>query len=277
MGFRTVLVHADNSSEGQELLAQGVHFARHHDAHLVALLVGLQPVQPYASMVDVPFAGYIEDIEAARQEVQEATRALDAKLATEAISFEVRGVSLPVGVVGAEFARHARYADITILPKSNEAGTLTHILDATLFESGHPVLIAPKGAELSRSIDTVVIGWDASREATRAIGDAMPFLTKAKDVRIVMFDPRVTFDRHGEEPGADLATMLSRHGLKVSIETLARTDRSFSEAFLGRVNEVGGDLVVSGGYNHTRFGEMLFGGATRDLLASVDVPLLMSR
>ncbi|WP_108663390.1 universal stress protein [Acuticoccus kandeliae] len=277
MVFKTVLVYAEESDEGAELITQAVSFARHHDAHLVALTIGLQPIQPYASMVDVPFTGYIDDIQAARESVKETAERLDAKLSTEAISFEVRGVSLPVGMVGAEFARHARYADIALLPQSNGAGTIHQIFDATLFESGHPVLVTPSGVRLNEIGKTVAIGWDASREAVRAIADARPFLTPETDVRVVMFDPRVTIDRHGAEPGADLATMLVRQGLKVSVDTLARNDRSFANAFLTHARDVGADLIVTGGYNHSRFSEALFGGATRDLLETSPVPILMSR
>jgi nucleotide-binding universal stress UspA family protein len=276
MAFRTILVHARDSATGRELLEEAARFAAEQGAHLVALAIGVQPSAPYATMIDVPLEGYVEDIQRARDDVREETDRLGAHLSRSGVSFETRGVCVPPGMVGTEFARHARYADISIFSKPDDTGLWHQTVDTVLFESGKPILICPPGCSLAGSGRRPAIAWNAGREAARSVADALPLMTGAEDVRVVMVDPRVGPGEHGEEPGASVATMLARHGLPVTADPLPKSGRSFADAFLAHARDLGADLLVCGAYGHSRFTEMLFGGATRDLMEQADRPVLMS-
>jgi nucleotide-binding universal stress UspA family protein len=276
MAFRTVLVHAQDNEVGHELLEQAAALAQAQNGHLVALVVGVQPTAPYATMVDVPLEGYVEDIQRARDATRQEAEKLTGHLDRLGGSYEVRAVAVPPGMVGTEFARHARYADIALFPKPDDSGVWHQTVDTTLFESGKPVMICPRGARLDPIGKRVALAWNAGREAARSINDSLPLITGADDVRIVMVDPHVGPWEHGEEPGADMATMLARHGLPVQVDALPRADRSFADSFLAHARDMAADLLVCGAYGHSRFSEMLLGGATRDLMDETDRPVLMS-
>ena len=124
--------------------------------------------------------------------------------------------------------------------------------------------------------ETVVIAWNASRESLRAVRKAAPFLRTAKKIDIALIDPEVGVDRDGEEPGADIALMLARHGLEVSVSRLPRAGERISEALCSHVHDLGADLLVTGGYGHSRFREYVLGGVTREILQNVPTAVLMA-
>jgi nucleotide-binding universal stress UspA family protein len=118
--------------------------------------------------------------------------------------------------------------------------------------------------------------WNASRESARAAADALPFLQAAEHVIVLMIDPKVSADGHGPEPGADVALWLTRHGVKVTVQRDVAADAAVGEVILSRAADHGVDLIVMGIYGHSRLREMVLGGASRTLLSSMTVPVLMS-
>ncbi len=276
MAVRTVLVHADTNEKGKALLKGAAEFAAGRDAHLVALLVRPEPSVPYASLIDVPVDAYARDLEDAREETRRDVRAVESVLARHSNAFEVRGATVPSSLMGHEYARQARYADIALFPPRNGNSDVQRALDNTLFESGRPILIAPDGCRLDGIGRRVAVAWDASREASRALGDALGLVERGGSVHIVMVDPVVAPEHHGEEPGADIATALARHGLRVTVDALPDAGRPFCEQFLSHAREIDADLLVAGAYGHSRLREILIGGATRDLMEQADRPVLMS-
>lgn len=276
MTLKTILVYAENTEPGWALLDAAAGLAAVNEAHIVALLIGMEPPTPYASMVAVPLTNYVQALETARETLKADADEIEARLKKTGVSFEVRTALLPQGLAGTEFAQHARYADIAIFPQRDSHEYWHQLLDATLFESGKPLLICPRGASLRTIGRRVAIAWDSGREAARAVSDAIPLMAKADDVRVVTIDPHVSSERHGDVPGADVATMLSRHGIPVSVDAIPSADASFAKAMLTRADDMDADLIVSGAYGHSRVGQMLLGGATRDLMETADRPLLMS-
>lgn len=274
--IKTILVQAVEGEAGAELLAEAAALANAHSAHLVALVIGAEPVPSYAPLPDMPLDGYFEELQAVRQHVRETVEWVGERLTPTGISFEARGVACPTGVAGTTIARQARYADVTIVPRGDSRSNWQELYEAALFESGRPVILWPRGAKLEALGDRVAIGWDAGAEASRAVGDALALMSGASDVRVVVVDPRVDADGHGDQPGADLATMLSRHGLPVTVDAIPSESRSVAEALLRHAEGVGADLVVAGAYGHSRFSEIILGGATRDLMRETKVPLLMA-
>ncbi|MGH6943153.1 MAG: universal stress protein, partial [Geminicoccaceae bacterium] len=121
-----------------------------------------------------------------------------------------------------------------------------------------------------------VVAWDASRAAARAVSDALPLLERAKSVTVVSVNPRPNLFGHGEVPGADIALHLARHGLKVEVHRLEARDIDTANAILSYVADAGCDLLVMGGYGHSRLRELVLGGVTRTMLGEMTVPVLMA-
>ena len=124
------------------------------------------------------------------------------------------------------------------------------------------------------TLDRVMVCWDGSRAAARAVGDALPFLKKAKQVEIVIVSDKP--NKKDEIPGADLGQHLARHGLKVEIKHMTSPDIDVASTILSYAADSNADMIVMGGYGHSRLREFVLGGATRSMLESMTVPVLMS-
>src|SRR4029079_643897 len=148
------------------------------------------------------------------------------------------------------------------------------MIEGALFDSGRPVLVVPYIQRAGLKLDRVTAGWDGSRNAARAINDAMPFLTRAKAVDVITIDSGK--DRTGEIKGADIAQHLARHGLNVELRRINAGDVDVPNVILSDAADRDTDFIVMGGYGHSRLREFVFGGATRGVLSSMTVPTLMS-
>ena len=272
---KTILVHADMSETGTALVGEAAMFAGERNAHLVALVVGLQPIQSYVPFPDIPLDSYFEETMAARTAVQQDVERVDQRLARFGTSLEVRGVVVPTSEAGPVVARQARYADLSIFTRVTDLNW-NRIVDAVLFESGKPVLMVPPGKPFAKRFQRVVIGWDTSPEAARAVSAAVDIAADADEMHIVVVDPRIGPEAHGEEPGATLATALARHGVKVTVDAIPRGEGSVVDAMMRHAEGVGADLLVAGAYGHSRLGEILLGGSTRDLLRKSELPVLLA-
>jgi nucleotide-binding universal stress UspA family protein len=146
-----------------------------------------------------------------------------------------------------------------------------------LLASGAPILVVPSGWKSEPTSKKILVGWNASREARRAIADALPFLLAAPSVTLLVVDSNERPDRHGEEPGADIALYLARHGAQVEVEQVSSRGSPVADVILSYAADHGVDLIVIGGYSHARSVEMVFGGVTRTLLKQTPIPVLMSR
>jgi nucleotide-binding universal stress UspA family protein len=146
-----------------------------------------------------------------------------------------------------------------------------------LLASGAPILIIPSGWKSESIGNKILVGWNASREARRAVADALPFLVAASSVTLLVVDSEQRARRNGEEPGADIALYLARHGARVEVEQVLSQGAPVADIILSYAAEHGVDLIVIGAYSHARPVEMMFGGVTQSLLKEAPVPVLMSR
>jgi nucleotide-binding universal stress UspA family protein len=146
-----------------------------------------------------------------------------------------------------------------------------------LLASGAPILVLPSGWKSEPIGQKILVGWNASREARRAVADALPFLVAAASVTLLVVDSNKRADRHGEEPGADIALYLARHGAHVEVEQVSSRGSPVADIILSYAADHGVDLIVIGAYSHARSVEMVFGGVTRTLLKQASIPILMSR
>ncbi|RAI03818.1 hypothetical protein DLJ53_04925 [Acuticoccus sediminis] len=274
--IKTILVYADRSGACGPFLIKAAAFAAGHDAHLVVLVVGLEPTSAYGGLPEIPFSSYFAEVTAVHEEVHRTSSWADENLSATGVSFDVRGIVVPHGTEGRAVARHARYADLTLVPRLGTDGSWHRIVDAALFESGHPVLLCPPKAALDPLGERVLIGWDARPEAARAVSDALGLISGASDIRAVTVSSRTGAHAHGEDPGTDLVAFLARHGLPVRVDAIPRDNRSVADAILRHAHSMGADLIVSGAYGHSRLSEIIIGGATRDLMRVTDRPLFMA-
>ena len=170
----------------------------------------------------------------------------------------------------------ARYADLSVIaqPRGKDASTAHAYFEAFLFESGRPVMVVPADVA-PRRFDKLLLAWKPTREAARAIHDALA-LFAPREVEVLVVDAEIGDLAHGDEPGADIAAHLAERGLKVNVAR--RSSGTASVATMVRLHaaETGADLLVAGGYGHARLREWVLGGATRDLLESLDLPVLFS-
>jgi nucleotide-binding universal stress UspA family protein len=148
------------------------------------------------------------------------------------------------------------------------------VAESTLFESGRPVVMVPYIQKAALKLDRVMVCWDGSRPAARAVADAMPLLERAGRVEVVI----VANERgkNDEIAGADMGQHLARHGLKVDVQRITAGGIEVAETLLSHAADSGTDFMVMGGYGHSRLREFVLGGVTHSILRSMTVPALMS-
>jgi nucleotide-binding universal stress UspA family protein len=185
-------------------------------------------------------------------------------------------VEVPVANAANLFGSIARRFDLSVVGQAepDKPGPDHLIVESTLFESGRPVLVVPYIQKAGLKLDRVMVGWDGSRSAARAVADAMPLLVRAKATEVVI----VTGERakSDEIPGADIAHHLARHGAKVEVKQIVATDTDVANTILSHAADSSADFLVMGGYGHSRLREFILGGATRGILGSMTIPTLMS-
>jgi nucleotide-binding universal stress UspA family protein len=143
-------------------------------------------------------------------------------------------------------------------------------------DTGRPALVVPGGGAGALPPRRAIVAWDGSREAARAAGDAVPLLQPAEDVVVLVVDPHQASARFSDQPGAGLARYLTRHGIKARLKPVRSNGQGIAGVILDQVREEQADLLVMGGYGHSRFREMMLGGVTRHMLEHAPVPMLFA-
>jgi nucleotide-binding universal stress UspA family protein len=278
MTIKSILVHADDSPQSEHRFGVAVALARSFDAHLSAIYVIPPPIVP--AMMS---AGYVPDGLIAEQEEMESDRAKSAKEAFErhmaraGVAAEWRERH---GALGNIVGMNARYSDLTIVsqadPSAHPGFEAIELPAEVALSAGRPVLVIPYIGPGKSVGGHVLVGWNASREATRAVNDAIPLLQRAKRVTVLAVNPKGGSGGHGEVPAADISLHLARHGVKVEAAQTVTDDIDVGDAMLSRASDLGADMIVIGAYGHSRMREFILGGVTRHLLSHMTVPLLIS-
>lgn len=280
MAIKDLLVHLDGSPQAKARMDFAVALAARHQAHLVALYAveaGL-PFGLTGEMGGPALAQLLDQMRAeADEEAARLRAAFEAAARRDGIEGEWReAMEAPPAAV----ALHARYADLSVLgqpePGTPTAGITELVLEAALFNSGRPVLMLPYAGRPDAAMGSVLIGWNASKEATRAVNDALPLLRAAREVRVLAINPRGGVGGQGDLPAADIALHLARHGVTATAQHIVTTEIGESDVLLNTAADGGADLLVMGAYGHSRLREIVFGGVTRGILARMTVPVLLS-
>ncbi len=280
MTIRDIILHVDSQTEtdaNQKRQDYAISMAQAFEAHLTGVAIALEPMLPPMVMGELP----VSVLETQRQRLQAvAQHALDAfeeRARKQGISYERNMLSALEASASEAFAGRMRTADLAIIGQEEpDEGSMLHslLIESALFESGRPVLILPYIGPDSFALSSCLIAWDGSREAARAVHDALPLIGKSTSVEILVVDTgQFAVD---DEPGAALATHLARHGLKVNIKVIPAGGLDVASAILSYTDDVRPDLVIMGGYGHSRLREFLMGGATRGMLRSMTAPVFMA-
>lgn len=279
MSYKTILVHVDNSSNLTPRIELACRIAMQENAHLVgAATTGVSQFIYQSAAVDLRgdyITGYIESL---RQRAAVGLKRFDT------ITRQVGVQSVEQRLIDDENAGaislQARYSDLVVLgqidPAEPSAFVNSDFPEFVILHSGCPVLVVPYAGKFDNFGETVLIAWDGSIQAKRAMHDAIPLLQRAAQVEIAVFNPAEQADRHGAQPGADAALFLARHGINVNVRERNVPHEEIGTALLSHVADIGAGMLVMGCFGHSRLREILLDGVSRTILSSMTVPVFMS-
>ncbi len=277
MSYKTILVHVDNSDRALERIRIAIELAQTFDAHLVGLAtVGMIALANTYGLDGTPsyMAEAMDDME--KLAATAAERFVAKAKAAGLPSYESR---VHRGDPAYHVCTDARYADLVVIgqnePGQSTASTPADLPQSVMLGCGRPVLIIPYAGHFRTLGRRAMFLWNASRESARAATDALPFFARADEVRVSVFDAKANMGGHGDEPGTDVATYLARQGVKVTVNR-DTSSGDVGSSVLSRANDFDADLIVMGGYGHTRMREWVLGGVSKTLLEHMTVPVLMS-
>lgn len=279
MGFVDLIAFVSRLADDEPALRMGEAIARHHETSLTCASLMALPDEPLAYEPTVVAGVWAELLTRAREEAKGHRTEIEARLARSDQNWTVHQGEALSRDLGRVAAVHARYADMALLSHGASATDLearAEMIEGVLFHSGRPALIAPPGWDGDAVGKRIVIAWDASKEATRALSEARGFLSHCERALILTVDAKPRTFGHGEHPGQNIAAHLSRRGVAVEVRNADGMDRPISETLMQEAEAFGGDLLVMGAYAHSRLREMVFGGATREVLAQSRLPLFMA-
>ena len=285
MSYRTILVHLNDSRRARKLLRHAAEIARPFEARLIGLHVSPtfhgRVVDP-----DYPHIPALEGLKFSRDEEADHLRSIfDEVTSSERFCGAFCSITAERSAPAQIVLARARAADLIIASQADSEWPLSKMLDCSdrlVVESGRPVLMVPNANDRPALPKTAIVSWNQSREATRAMFEALPLLKGARTVELLILQEPGT-DRRGHIgrdettlPASAITETLAAHGVKLTVTTLTAPGLSAGEQICARASEQHADLIVMGAYGHSRFREFVFGGATRHVLANMTVPTLFS-
>ena len=278
MSYKTILTVCTDADLIKSTLDHAAVIAGGHDAHLDVLCLGVDRTQTGYYYAGANAMVLQETLARATSEAEALAEAARDQLTRQDLRWSVESGVAQLADIGRHVAMRARFADLVVLPKPYGEGhgiELEPVIEGALFEGQVPVLVTPDDVTPKVAPQRILIGWNESSEALRAVRAAMPVLVQADAVHVVVIDP----PKHGpnrSDPGGALSAWLARHGVKAEIDVLSRTMPRISDVMQRHAVDVEADMVVMGAYGHSRFREAILGGATRNMLEQARVPVLMA-
>jgi nucleotide-binding universal stress UspA family protein len=274
MGLKDLLAHVDNDPACTSRVDVAVGLAAKHGAHLTGLhVLGSPPLPGYIEMELPPSLR-----EGQRRHLEELARRAEERFHERACRRGIRGEwRLRTNDIVGTMKLHARYTDLTVVGQGRDLvdapRDLAFLPEELALGVGRPVLVVPRYGTFETVGERVLIAWNGSREATRAVHDALPLLTRATKVTVLSIDPH---DSGSRVPSADITLHLARHGVPAEADSTVALDIAVGDVLLSRAADLDADLIVMGADGHSRVREMVLGGATRSILQHMSVPVLMS-
>ncbi|MBU6491981.1 MAG: universal stress protein [Burkholderiales bacterium] len=276
MLYKNICVHLDDSPHCQQRLTLAAKLAAQHDARLTGLYL-VSPVREVVFAADMAVSVPLGGSDTSHGGPHEVS--MKERFIAQCERVDVRYTwSAPEGVAVQAALRAARNADLLIArqydPDDAHAGLDLNALETVVFSSGVPVLIVPTRVTLPERLDRVLIAWNDSREARRAVADALPLLLCASEVTILEINRP---EADGESSAEGLAGLLASHQITAQTRRFDEdTDSSDGVLLLSQAEEMEAHLVVMGAYGHGRLRELMLGGVTRTMLRYMTTPILIS-
>ena len=276
MALKDILVYVDGGKRTPARLEAAIYLAKEHDAHLTGIYVR-HPIYipPYikaeigTEVLAAEENSFKKSAQKARQLFEEATK----RAGLEKDWRVFKGDTVKV------LKQQARFFDVVVIgqhdPDGDDPPAVSGMPDRVILGVGRPVLTIPYAGKFPMIGKRIMVAWEGSRLATRAVGDAMPFLEAAKKVFVMVVNP----DKGGEsdhEPGADMCAHLTRHGINAEPHHVYADDIDDGSILLSRAADMGADMLVMGAYGHNRWRELVLGGVTQHILEHMTVPVLMT-
>ena len=272
--YKTIIVHVDDSARLDARVQAAAWLANAYDAHLVgaaatgiswpayAVLTGAMEVEPGDEFDSLRALG-----RRSLEGFAERVRALGVRSYEQRLVEDENRDALLL---------QSRYADLLVTGQdAGDPATVRGLPQYLALHGPRPVLVVPPTYAGQAVADSVVVGWDGSVPALRAIDGALPLLARASAVRLVLVNPDREPGLHGDEPGADMALYLARHGVPVEV-VIERTATPPGQALIGIAQDASAGLLVTGAYGHSRYREIVLGGVTRILLERATLPVLFA-
>lgn len=279
MPFKTILTVVGPGSAWQEDIRLAAGLCEPAEAHLSTLVMALAAPPPIGEYAAIVSDGWLEERQADLRHLEARKEDISAFLAGSAISSDVVSSYPEASSAEEVIGRRARYGDLTLAgPELLASETLRQkVIEGTLFWSGKPLLLAPENSRPTLGPKRVLVAWDTGIEATRAVREALDMLVSADEVHLAIVDPVEGEHSHGEEPGADVATFLARHGVVVTVDRLPSQGHAVADVLRRHALDTGAEMLVMGAYGHSRMRERIFGGMTRSMLEAPPIPVFLAR
>jgi nucleotide-binding universal stress UspA family protein len=273
--IKDVMVPVDGSAADEARLAAANQIAEAFNSQITGLFLNVLP------MLIVPEDGVgaaqaAELLQKAREAADRVEARLTERLARLQKPMQLRRFDILQDAVGEVAAREARTADAFVTLRPNGAlGEPEHLVESVLFGSGRHIFLVPSRKSAKVMFDRALVAWNGSRESARALAEALPYLHKATAATVVVVDDEPPAERQ-TVLGKDAVEHLKHHHIKATLHHVRLQDRDVGKTLIAEARRLQADLIVMGGYGHSRLREWLLGGATYELLHKAPVPLLLA-
>jgi nucleotide-binding universal stress UspA family protein len=272
-----IVVFVDEQSETTGIVEFASVLAEEHGAHLIAVFIQPEPAitPPETFARGTGIMDVIDAHQAQLEGIEEDHRAIFDNIVRR---YGIRSEWRSLSYLNSDVGGHAHYADLVVVERPDPAGPTAGppgLIESLVLTSGRPIIMFPPHGTVSR-VRRILVGWNARREAVRAVADALPLLERAEAIEVLVVDHQ-RHAGHGQEPGADIARHLAHHGAQVEVRSLSSRGEDVGQLLLSHAAAFGADLVVMGAYGHSHLSQWMFGSVTRTVLRDAGLAVLMSR
>ena len=276
MAFRTVMaIIGRDDVEGD--LSPAIQAACELGAHLTVVVAGVA-VAP--TVGDYPVGiGWLEQRDEDLKALKLVHEQVSRRCGSEDLSYDLQIAYAERAFLEETLLQRALYCDVAIIGQGvvRAKDLVRTVVDAVVFHAHRPLILVPDGGKLTLKPKRIVLAWNSKVEAARAAREALDLLIAADQVNVTIVDPDVLYGRNGEEPGADAATYLARHGVNVVVDQLTSAGRSVKGTLQQHALDTDAEMIVMGAYGHSRMRQRIFGGVTASMLEETKIPVLLAR